>query len=169
MPLIEIITKSAEETKKIGSDLIETLKRPIILKQALIIALEGNLGSGKTTFVQGLAKGLKIKESVLSPTFLILKQFPISLKKLKDFYHIDAYRLKNPEELLELGFDDLIKNPGNLIAIEWTDKIKKILPKHIMKIKFFNLGKNQRKISIPPPFLNLLSKFRYDNENNKQI
>ncbi len=148
MPLIEIITKSAEETKKIGFALTETLKRPIILKQALIIALEGDLGSGKTTFIQGLAKGLKIKESVLSPTFLILKQFPISLKKFNDFYHIDAYRLKNPEELWELGFKDLLNNPGNLIVIEWADKIKKILPKHILKIKFFNLGENQRKILI---------------------
>ena len=148
MPLIEIITKSAEETKKVGFALTETLKRPIILKQALIIALEGDLGSGKTTFIQGLAKGLKIKESVLSPTFLILKQFPIFLKKFQDFYHIDAYRLKNSKELLELGFTDLLNNPENIIVIEWADKIKKILPKHIMKIKFFNLGKNQRKILI---------------------
>ena len=145
---MEIIAKSADETKKVAALLVETIKEWPLSKIALVIALEGDLGSGKTTFIQGLAKGLKIKENVLSPTFLILKQFPISLKKFNDFYHIDAYRLKNPEELLELGFDDLIKNPGNLIAIEWTDKIKKILPKHIMKIKFFNLGKNQRKISI---------------------
>ncbi len=148
MPLIEIITKSAEETKKVGFALTETLKRPIILKQALIIALEGDLGSGKTTFIQGLAKGLKIKESVLSPTFLILKQFPISLKKLKDSDHRGASRLKKPKEHLDLGFKDLLNNPENLIVIEWADKIKKILPKHIMKIKFFNLGKNQRKILI---------------------
>lgn len=148
MEMFEIITESAEETKKIAVNLIEEVKKRPLLKNAFIIALEGNLGSGKTTFVQGLAKGLKIKESVLSPTFLILKQFPIALKNYKNFYHIDAYRLKNPQELLELGFDDLIKNPENLIVIEWADRIKKILPKHIMKIKFFNLGENKRKILI---------------------
>lgn len=145
---IQIITKSTDETKKVGSDLTQTLKQSIILKQALIIALEGNLGSGKTTFIQGLAKGLGVKENVLSPTFLILKQFSITLKKYKNFYHIDAYRLKNPEELLELGFEDLVKNPENLIVIEWADKVKKILPKNILKIKFTNLGKNKRKIKI---------------------
>ena len=156
MPLIEIITKSAEETKKIGLTLTETLKRPIILKQALIIALEGDLGSGKTTFIQGLAKGLKIKENVLSPTFLILKQFSLSeaglplaeIRSYKSFYHIDAYRLKNSEELLELGFKDLINNSENIIVIEWADKIKKILPKNILWINFKNLGKSRRKIVI---------------------
>lgn len=142
-----IITKSARETKKIGFTFAKNLKkRQIHLKQAAVIALEGNLGSGKTTFIQGLAKGLGVKENVLSPTFLILKQFPIVLKNYKNFYHIDAYRLKNPEELLELGFGDLIKNPENLIVIEWADNIKKILPKNILMMKFINVGKNKRKI-----------------------
>ena len=158
MPLIEIITKSAEETKKVGLALTKTLKWPIILKQALIIALEGDLGSGKTTFIQELANGLGIKESVLSPTFLILKQFPINFsakggsvsggKKYKNFYHIDTYRLKNPEELLELGFKDLLNNPENIIVIEWADKIKRLLPKKILWIKFSNLKGSKRKIQI---------------------
>ena len=144
---MEIVTKSAEETKKIAANLAEETKEQPLLKYAFIIALEGNLGSGKTTFIQGLAKGLKIKENVLSPTFLILKEFPILFKKYKSFYHIDAYRLKHPKELLELGFNDLIKDPENIIVIEWADKIKKILPKYILKIKFTNLGKNKRKIT----------------------
>ena len=145
---MEIIAKSANETKKIAALLAKKIKEKLQPKQALIVALEGGLGSGKTTFIQGLAQELGIKENVLSPTFVIQKDFLLSLKNFRNFYHIDAYRLKNPQELLELGFDDLIKNPGNLIVIEWADKVKKILPKHIMKIKFFNLGKNQRKILI---------------------
>ena len=154
MRLTEIITKSAEETKKIAANLQDLKKQPI-LKHAFIIALEGNLGSGKTTFIQGLAKGLEIRESVLSPTFLILKQFPINYSARggpavgwKNFYHIDAYRLKNPEELLDLGFSDLINNPENIIVIEWADKIKKILPKNTIWIKFINLGENKRMITI---------------------
>ena len=147
--MIEIITKSAEETKKIAANLAEEIKKqPLAKKHAFIIALEGNLGSGKTTFIQGLVARLGIKESVLSPTFLILKQFPISFKNYKNFYHIDAYRLKNSEELSELGFKDLLNNPENLIVIEWADKVKKMLPKDVLQIKFKNLGKNKRKIII---------------------
>lgn len=148
MKALEITTKSTEETKKIAASLAQDLKKQSPLKHAFTIALEGNLGSGKTTFIQGFAKGLKIKENVLSPTFLILKQFPVVLKNYKNLYHIDAYRLKNSEELVELGFKDIIKNPENIIVAEWADKIKKILPKNFLKIKFINLGKNQRKIKI---------------------
>lgn len=148
MKQVEIITKSAKETKKIAANLSEELKERLLLKHAFMIALEGNLGSGKTTFIQGLAAGLGIKENVLSPTFLILKQFIVNQKNYKNFYHIDAYRLKNPKELLELGFKDLVKNPENIIVIEWADRVRKILPKNISKIKFENLGKNRRKISV---------------------
>ncbi|MCX6813023.1 MAG: tRNA (adenosine(37)-N6)-threonylcarbamoyltransferase complex ATPase subunit type 1 TsaE [Candidatus Azambacteria bacterium] len=147
--MIEIVTKSSEETKKVGTALAATLeKEPLNMKQALVIALEGDLGSGKTSFIQGLAQGLKIQENILSPTFVIQKDFPLQLKNFKNLYHIDTYRLKNPEELLELGFKDLIRNPENLIVIEWTDKVKKILPKEILKIEFVNLGKNKRKMEI---------------------
>lgn len=146
MGVFEKITKSAAETKKIGVSLGFNLRKERLGNHALIMALEGDLGSGKTTFIQGLAAGLGIKGNVLSPTFLILKQFPLSLKKYKNFYHIDAYRLKNDGELLELGFKDLIKNPENIIVVEWADKIKKILPENILRIEFENLGKNKRKI-----------------------
>ncbi len=147
MKLIEITTNSSEETKKAGIAMAATLeKKPLKFSQALVIALEGDLGSGKTTFIQGLAAGLGVKENVLSPTFVIQKDFSLSLKNYKDLFHIDAYRLKNPEELLELGFGDLIKNPENIIVIEWADKIQKILPKNVIKINFNNLGEDKRKI-----------------------
>ena len=148
MRAIEIITKSSKETKKAGMALGQILGREPLSNKALVVALEGDLGSGKTTFIQGLAQGLKVKENILSPTFVIQKDFLLKLKNFKNLYHIDAYRLKNPEELLELGFKDLIGNSENLIVIEWADKIKKILPKNILKIEFTNLEKNKRKIII---------------------
>ena len=144
-----IITKSAKETKKIGFAFVKKIKESkSISTRAFVIALKGNLGSGKTTFIQGLASGLGIKEHVLSPTFLILKQFSIPIKKstFENLYHIDAYRLKNTEEILELGFEDLVRNPRNLIVIEWADKVKRILPRKIVKIRLENLEKNKRKI-----------------------
>lgn len=137
--------------KKVGFALAKELKNkplfpPKTEKHAFVVALFGDLGSGKTTFVQGFAQGLGIKESILSPTFVIQKNFPITDGVFSNFYHIDAYRLKDPEELLELGFKDLIKNPENLIVIEWADKVKKILPKNILLIRFSNLKGNIRKI-----------------------
>ena len=146
--MIEIVAKSSKETKKAGMALGQILGRESLSDRAFIIALEGDLGSGKTTFIQGLALGLEVKENILSPTFVIQKDFSLALKNYRSLYHIDAYRLKNPEELLELGFKDLIGNPENLIVIEWADKIKKILPKEILKIEFENLGEDKRKITI---------------------
>lgn len=149
MSISKIITNSSQETKKIGIKLAAVIKKERVNpKQALVIALEGDLGSGKTTFIQGLAAGLGVKENVLSPTFVIQKDFPLSQKKYKNLFHIDAYRLKKPEELLELGFSDLIKNPENIIVIEWADKVKEILPKNIVWIEFKNLDENERKITI---------------------
>ncbi len=149
MQTIEIITNSSKETKKAGAALAAALeKKSINSKQALVIALKGDLGSGKSTFIQGLAQGLKVKENILSPTFVIQKDFSLALKNYRSLYHIDAYRLKNPEELLELGFKDLIRNPENLIVIEWADKVKKLLPRNILWIKFENLGEDKRKIYV---------------------
>ena len=145
---LEIVTKSAVETKKMAAVLGVELKSERNKNIALIIALEGNLGSGKTTFIQGLAEGMAVQENVLSPTFLILKQFPLALGHYKNLYHIDAYRLKNPEEMIELGFEDLINDPENIIVIEWADKMQKILPRGIIRIRFDNLGGNKRKITI---------------------
>ncbi|OGD30779.1 tRNA (adenosine(37)-N6)-threonylcarbamoyltransferase complex ATPase subunit type 1 TsaE, partial [Candidatus Azambacteria bacterium RIFCSPLOWO2_01_FULL_44_84] len=95
---LEIVTKTADETKKTAAALGIELKRERRQINALIIALEGHLGSGKTTFIQGLAEGMGVKENVLSPTFLILKQFFLKSGRYKNLYHIDAYRLKNPGE-----------------------------------------------------------------------
>ena len=147
MPITKITTHSSQETKRVGAELATAIKKEHAdLKRALMVALEGNLGSGKTTFIQGLAVELGVKENILSPTFVIQKDFLLTMDNYKNFYHIDAYRLKNPEELLELGFGDLVKNPENIIVIEWADKVKKILPKNAIWIKFENMGENKRKI-----------------------
>lgn len=133
---IEIITENAKETQRVGEILAQEIKKG---QKALIIGLEGELGSGKTTFIQGLAKGLKIKERITSPTFVIMK-------KIGWFYHIDCYRVKS-KDLLDLGFREIISQP-NLVVIEWAEKIKKILPKNTFWIKFEYLDKNKRKMII---------------------
>jgi len=139
---LRIVTKNFKETKKVG----EFLAREIIKsKKALIIGLEGELGSGKTTFIQGMAKGLRIKERITSPTFVIFKKFKLGLvPHLKYFYHIDCYRVQS-KDLLDLGFKEIISQP-NLVVIEWAEKIKKILPKDTFWIKFEYLDKDKREI-----------------------
>lgn len=143
------LTKSAKETQKIGTDFAKQILKLSPAENATVIGLEGELGSGKTTFLQGFAEGLGIKEKILSPTFVIMKRFKTSGSK--NFYHIDAYRINNPEEILELGFKEIIFNPKNIVAIEWPEKIKKFLPNpdgiSAIFIKFKFIGENKREIS----------------------
>lgn len=115
---------------------------------ACIVGLEGNLGAGKTTLTQALAKELGIKEKILSPTFVIMKKFAIRNSQFQNFYHIDCYRINKPEEILSLGFKEIISESKNIIIIEWADKIKKILPKNTTWLKFSFFDEKTRKIEI---------------------
>jgi tRNA threonylcarbamoyladenosine biosynthesis protein TsaE len=146
----ERLTLNSAETKHLG----EFLARKIAGKKrrkALIFGLKGDLGGGKTTFLQGFAKGLGIKQKVLSPTFLIMKRFELKnprIKQFSNFYHFDCYRIIKSKEILSLGFKTIISDPKNIIAIEWADRIKKILPKNTIWINFEFVDKNKRKIRI---------------------
>lgn len=164
MESIEILTKSDVETKKLGT----TLAREILkfldyardkLKTAEVLSLEGELGAGKTTFAQGFAKGLGIREIPRSPTFVIMQIYGIKRdinknqrsrknvnnRKFENFIHIDAYRVKS-KDLKTLGWDDLIKNNKNIILVEWGNKIKNILPKNSMRITFKHVGHSSRRL-----------------------
>lgn len=130
--------------KKLAQKILKEPKR----SKALVLALEGDLGGGKTTFLQGFAKGLGIKERVLSPTFVIMKRFSIKNKKsnFRDFYHLDCYRIKSPKDLSALDFKKIISDPLNIVAIEWSERIKKSIPSRAMKLKFEFLDKTSRNI-----------------------
>ena len=141
------LSSSPLQTQKFGMILAKEILKIPTGKKAVVIGLEGDLGGGKTTFIQGFAQGLGIKEKILSPTFVILKRFRIPKQKGM-FYHIDCYRTEKPEDLLSLGLKEIISNPQNIIAIEWVKKVRKILPKETILIKFRFIDKNRRKISI---------------------
>ena len=108
---------------------------------ATVFALTGELGAGKTTFVQKFARACGITESVLSPTFVILKKYG-------NLVHIDAYRLKNAQELAVLDIGELIQDPNNVIMIEWADRVKEILPADTIWIHFEHVNETTRKISV---------------------
>jgi len=143
---LKYFTNTPAQTKKLGRILAEEILKTPPIKKAFVLALEGDLGGGKTTFLQGFAKGLKIKEKILSPTFVLMKKFRIPKSNFQNFYHIDCYRIAKVREILNLGFQTIISNPKNIIAIEWADRIKKLLPKNISNLRFIFLNKKEREI-----------------------
>lgn len=146
---MEIKSHSPFETKKTGESLAKKILKNKNDKKAKVLALEGDLGGGKTTFLQGFAKGLGVKDKILSPTFVLMKKFEIPKnKKFKNFYHFDCYRIKSPKEILGLGFKEIISDPQNIIAVEWAERIKGILPSNKTLLKFNFLNKKNRKIWI---------------------
>lgn len=136
-----IFTQSFQKTQELGKELAKKLT------PGQVICLSGELGTGKTTFVQGLLKGLKVKGPYTSPTFLIMKKYESKAEsqKLKAIYHIDAYRVKE-KDILNLGWEEIITQPDNLIVVEWAERIKKIIPKNAKWIRFSWEEKEKRKI-----------------------
>jgi tRNA threonylcarbamoyladenosine biosynthesis protein TsaE len=96
--------------------------------QAHVVALSGNLGAGKTTLTQHIARELGIEEQITSPTFVLMKQYPLAGSVFKQLVHIDAYRLESPDELNPLRVDELFANPANLILVEWPERVIEKLP-----------------------------------------
>jgi len=144
---MEYLTKRAEETTKLGEKLAKKILKTK-KESAFVLGLVGELGGGKTTFLQGFAKGLGVREKILSPTFVIMKKFSIFNLQFSNFYHIDCYRIEKSKEILNLGFKEIISSPQNIVAIEWAEKIRKILPKDALIIEFEFISKQERKITI---------------------
>jgi tRNA threonylcarbamoyladenosine biosynthesis protein TsaE len=144
------IAKNLEETQKIASDFIKTLCQGLSLtsgSSATTVGLYGELGSGKTSFTQGVAKALDIAENVVSPTFVIEKIYELKNQNFSHLIHIDAYRLEKSSELLHLGWQEIIADPKNLILIEWPERVADIMPLHIC-INFRHIENEQREIEI---------------------
>ena len=142
------ITKSDSQTRAFGREVAGRILKDR-KQRAFVLCLEGDLGGGKTTFTQGLAKGLGIRGKILSPTFVIMKSFAIPervSKKFRKLFHLDCYRIRKEKEILELGFKKIASDQGNIIVIEWSERIKKILPRERMILKFNFIDKNKREI-----------------------
>ena len=135
---MEIFTNSASQTKKLASNLAKKFKG------GEIIALYGNLGYGKTTFVQGFVEGLGFKDKVQSPTFVFVRFYGSKPR----IAHIDLYRIKSEEEVLDLGLSELLEDENTICLIEWPEKMGRLLPKNILKIRFKFVSKNVRNISL---------------------
>ena len=170
---MSIVLKSLKDTEKFAEEIVGGLfgikhnfwnniaqKR----KGALLICLKGHLGAGKTALVKSLAKALGVKNHITSPTFVIMKTYNLqptpvpeqssvrgtatNNKSFRKMVHIDAYRLKSGEELLALGFKDLLQNKRNLIFLEWPENVKEALPKKSATIYLKAMNEERREIKI---------------------
>lgn len=133
---MNIVSKSSDETVELGKKLAR------ILKGGEVVALYGDLGGGKTQFTKGIAKGLGVKDNIISPTFVIRRDY--EGEKL-NLLHYDFYRFEVPdEELIEsLGEGTSIEN---VTVIEWAERVEKYLPKDVVKVTFKYVGENEREI-----------------------
>ena len=120
---LTIITNSPEETKKIGKE-VGKLARP-----GDLLAFYGELGAGKTCFIQGISQQLEVKDYVTSPSFTIINEYQGKIP----IYHFDLFRLNSAEEILELGYEEYFYGEG-LTVIEWAEKIEQLLPREHLKI-----------------------------------
>lgn len=144
---MEVVTKSASETAGLGKKIATSLKGGDVL------ALVGDLGSGKTTFVQGVAEGLGVDQRIISPTFILVREYEIPVSQKKSFsklYHVDLYRIDDEieEELKNLGIDDVAADKKSILVVEWADKAKDLFSDDTKWITFESTGENERSIKI---------------------
>ena len=113
------------------------------MKKGDVVALDGTLAAGKTYFTKGIALGLKIQEEITSPTFTVISEYSGRLP----LYHMDIYRLAGEEDFLNIGAEDMLYGNG-VCVIEWSEKIREILPKNTISVKISINSNNSRSISI---------------------
>lgn len=152
----EIKSGSLEETKAAGGAFAEQIIQKIksaqgIPKEAVILALSGDLGSGKTTFLQGFTEKLGV-ERVVSPTFILMRVYNLDaqITGFEKFYHLDLYRLEGQvaAQVTDLGFDEIIKDPKAIIAVEWAEKAEDMFPDDTTWILFEYIDEKTRMLRI---------------------
>jgi tRNA threonylcarbamoyladenosine biosynthesis protein TsaE len=142
----KIITHSTTETNTLAQKWLRSLDTS--RDEATVVGLYGNLGAGKTTFTQAVAKELGVKDIVNSPTFVIEKLYETIHPHFIRLVHIDAYRLENALELQNLNFEELVSNSHNLIIIEWPENVKEILPENHIRIYCEFIDETSRKFEV---------------------
>jgi tRNA threonylcarbamoyladenosine biosynthesis protein TsaE len=155
---MKYLIKTERDLEKLAEDILE-LATDQKYHHAAVWALQGELGSGKTTFTKNLAKILGITESITSPTFVIQKTFNINKKEFQkeeqnfslpftQLIHIDSYRLDLSQELVHLGWSDNLNQKENLIVVEWPERITDILPSQHILLKFSHVDETTREVGV---------------------
>jgi tRNA threonylcarbamoyladenosine biosynthesis protein TsaE len=135
--ILSLTSNSEAETENFGVRLAAALRK------GDIVALYGPVGAGKTTFVRGMATGLGRGKDVKSPSFILVNEYPGD----PEFYHIDFYRLDNEKEIVDLGWTDYLDSES-IVAIEWAEKVRKMLPPGRLDVYFEILGSGIRRMEV---------------------
>jgi tRNA threonylcarbamoyladenosine biosynthesis protein TsaE len=138
---------SEEELKGVAGELLGLWKQTDTVSGAVVIGLGGDLGAGKTTFVQQLAEILGVTEIVTSPTFVLMKSYETTDSVFQNLVHIDAYRIEDDSEMGPLDFATRITKPNTLICIEWAERISTFLPPRTIKLDLEALPLGKHKIT----------------------
>ncbi len=138
--LQKFISKSPDQTMSFAEKFAKELK------PGTVVSLEGDLGSGKTTFIKGIARGLGLRpaEEVKSPTFVLMHIYPTEIP----LYHFDLYRLETPKELEAIGFEEFIHNPEAISCIEWGERARGMLPRASYHVGLKVMDEHLREIRI---------------------
>lgn len=150
-------SKNHKETQRAAVFLLEKMAK-LKHDRAIVVALEGELGAGKTTFVQGAAKALGIKSRIKSPTFTLMREYKIPANSRwptmanSRLIHLDCYRVRDHRDLKTLDLDSLFKLPDKIVLVEWPERISKILPKKLIKVHIDHISENKRKIQMTTSF-----------------
>lgn len=161
--IMKYISNSPKETKKIAAKILKQARKKE-RKGALVLALRGDLGAGKTNFVQGIGEYLKISRNITSPTFVLMKRYSLGVRPtcatvaepegltprepFSTLYHFDCYRILAFKEILDLEWKDIISKKENLILVEWAENIKDILPKNSVWVIIKDKTENKREIIV---------------------
>jgi tRNA threonylcarbamoyladenosine biosynthesis protein TsaE len=145
-PALDVISHSPEQTRRIGTQLGRALER------GSLVLLGGMIGTGKTTFAQGLARGLRVTTEMLSPTFTLVTEHDgtDAGERSVRIYHIDLYRIEDGDDLLSFGFEEYLDDPHAVTIIEWPERARDFLPAHYIMIELTDIADTKRSITIDP-------------------
>ncbi|MDP3981959.1 MAG: tRNA (adenosine(37)-N6)-threonylcarbamoyltransferase complex ATPase subunit type 1 TsaE [bacterium] len=148
LPFYKTTSSSLKETEDLATLFVAyLLEHRKNKREACVVGLIGDLGSGKTAFTQAVARALGVVEHVGSPTFAIMKSYNL-LGTFSMLWHIDCYRLESSQDLLALGWNNIVSNPQNLIFVEWANMVRDILPPSAILLSFSATEENNRTIIV---------------------
>ena len=146
---MKVVTADPKETARVAADFAKKMKG------GEVVALIGDLGAGKTTFVQAFAKALGVRERVSSPTFVLMHEHHLAestvngqRSTVRALVHADAYRA-DAAQFRNIGIEEYFGAPGTVVLIEWADRVEALLPKKRLTIRFRHLGGDRREIVVP--------------------
>ncbi len=142
-------SSSAAETKRLAAGYARHILRQGPRRRAVVLALRGELGGGKTTFAQGFLRGLGLKRTSPSPTFILWRRFGFRRRGFSAVFHVDAYRMKRPRELFSLGLREILSKPEHIVLLEWPERLGASLPRDARRVEFRHGRRaNERTIKI---------------------